>query len=119
MKPVHFENRNRFYLVLQTADDPKSILQSIETVAKLSSRERMPLLIARALPGVELKHLQVPPQELPRRALSLYFAVDSHSDQWAQIEKGNNIALYWDNAPEDLEVELMLVGRTRNSEVCR
>jgi len=112
MKPVHFENRNRFYLVLRTEDDPKSILQSMDTVAKLSSRERMPLLIARALPGVELEHLQVPPQELPRRALSLYFAVDSHSDQWALIEKGNNIALYWDNAPEDLEVELMLVGRT-------
>ena len=27
-------------------------------------------------------------------------------------QKGSNIALYWDAAPEDLKVELMIVGRT-------
>ena len=74
----------------------------------------MPILIARALPGVGLEHLPVPPQELPRRAHSIYFAVDHHSDHWALVEKGRNIALYWDNAPEDLEVELMVVERDDN-----
>ena len=112
MKPAHFESRNRYYLVLRTEEDPKVVIQAIGTVVKLSSRERLPLLIARALPGVGLEHLSVPPQELPRRSYSIYFAVDSNCEQWALIEKGNNIALYWDNAPEDLEVELMLVGRS-------
>jgi len=112
MKPVHFENRNRFYLVLRTEEDAKTVIDSIATAAKLSSRERLPLLIARALPGVQLGHLPVPPQELPRRAWSVYFEVDNAGEQWPLIEKGNNIALYWDNAPEDLEVELMLVGRS-------
>jgi type VI secretion system protein ImpJ len=111
MRPVHFESRNRYYLVLRTEEEPKSVIDAIDTVVKLSSRERLPLLIARALPGVGLEHLPVPPQELPRRSYSIYFSVDSNCDQWALIEKGNNIALYWDNAPEDLEVELMLVGR--------
>lgn len=111
MKPDHFESRNRYYLVLRTEEEPKSVIQSIDTVVKLSSRERLPLLIARALPGLGLEHLPTPPQELPRRSYSVYFAVDSNSEQWALIKKGNNIALYWDNAPEDLEVELMLVGR--------
>ncbi|UCF86328.1 MAG: type VI secretion system baseplate subunit TssK, partial [Desulfobacteraceae bacterium] len=37
---------------------------------------------------------------------------DHHSDQWAQVQQGHNIALYWDTAPEDLKVELMVVGRT-------
>lgn len=112
MKPVHFASRNRFYLVLRTEEDPKTVIQSIETVVKLGARERLPLLIARALPGVGLEHLPTPPQELPRRSYSIYFAVDSNCEQWALIEKGNNIALYWDNAPEDLEAELMLVGRS-------
>jgi type VI secretion system protein ImpJ len=38
--------------------------------------------------------------------------VNHHSDQWALVQKGNNIALYWDSAPEDLEVELMVAGRS-------
>ena len=112
MKPTHFESRNRFFLVLKTEEEPKLVLQTMAAAAKLSSRERIPLLIARALPGIGLDHLPNPPQELPRRAFSLYFAIDSHHEQWALVERGHNIALYWDNAPDDLEVELMIVGRS-------
>ena len=111
LKPAIFEGRNRFYLVLKTEADPKSAIQSVAAIAKLSSREHLPILIARALTGIGLEHLPVPPQELPRRANSIYFAVDHHSDQWALVQKGHNIALYWDNAPEDMEVELMVVGK--------
>jgi type VI secretion system protein ImpJ len=111
LKPSLFEGRNRYYLVFRTEVDPKSILQSLGSLAKLSSREYVPILIARALPGIGLEHLAVPPQELPRRTHSLYFAIDHNHDQWAQVERNHNIALYWDAAPEDLKVELMVVGR--------
>lgn len=112
LSPTIFEGRNRFYLVFETTGDPQSMLQSLETMAKLGSRESLPILIARALPGIRLEHLAIPPQELPRRAHSVYFRIDHHSDQWAQVERGHNIALYWDSAPEDLKVELMVVGRS-------
>ena len=112
LKPAVFEAKNRFYLVMRTDEDPKLMIEHVATVAKLSSRDRLPILIARSLPGIALEHLPVPPQELPRRASTLYFAVDTHHDQWALVEKGRNIALYWDNAPEDLEIELMVVGRS-------
>lgn len=111
LEPAMFEGRNRFYLVLKTEEDPKSVARSLLSMGKLSSREHLPILIARALPGIALEHLSSPPQELPRRASSLYFKVDHHGDQWAFVKKGNNIALYWDRAPEDLEVELMIAGR--------
>jgi len=112
LSPAVFEGRNRFYLVLETEEEPESVLQSVETIAKLGSRESLPILIARALPGIRLRHLPVPPQELPRRAHCIYFQVDHHSDQWPQVEKAHNIALYWDTAPDDLKAELMVVGRS-------
>jgi type VI secretion system protein ImpJ len=111
MKPAVFEGNNRFYLVLKTDEDPGQVVQAVETVAKLSSREQLPLLIARALPGIGLAHLPVPPQELPRRARSIYYTIDNHGGAWTSVMRGNNIALYWDNAPEDLSAELMVVGR--------
>jgi type VI secretion system protein ImpJ len=111
MKPSQFKSRNRFFLVLKSEEDPKALLQSVATVAKLSSRERLPLLIARALPGITLEHLPNPPQELPRRAFSTHFAIDTRCEQWELVQKENNIALYWDDAPADLEVELMIVER--------
>ena len=112
LPPSIFVGGNRYYLVLDTEADPKSVGQSLSTIAKLSSRETLPLLIARSLPAVGLKHLEAPPQELPRRARSIYFQIDHHSDQWAAVQQGNNLALYWDAAPEDLKAELMVVERS-------
>lgn len=111
LKPEMFEGRNRFYLVFNTEEDPKSLIHYVTTIAKLGSRERLPILIAKAISGIKVEHLSVAPPQLPRRAHATYFAIDHHSDQWALVTKGNNIALYWDNAPEDLEVELMVVGK--------
>lgn len=106
-----FEGRKRFYLVCETDLDSQHVLQALEGISKLSTRETLPILIARALPGVRLDHLEVPPQELPRRAGAVYCQIDHHSDQWDQVQQQGNLALYWDAAPEDLKLELMVVGR--------
>ena len=105
-----FEGRNRFYLVLETEADPPTVINALETIAKLGSREILPILIARALSGISLQHLMVPPQELPRRAHCIYFQIEHTSDQWAQVQQSHNLALYWDAAPHDLKMELMIVG---------
>lgn len=112
LKPTMFEGSNRFYLVIETEEDPKSVLHSLKTSAKLGTRETLPILMARALPGIKLQHLPVPPQELPRRARSIYFQINHHGDQWGHVQKKNNIALLWDTAPKDLKVEMMIVGRS-------
>jgi type VI secretion system protein ImpJ len=112
LNPAIFGGNYRYYLVFETQADPQPLLQSLETAGKLGAREALPLLIAKALPGIRLDHLVLPPQELPRRAFSIYFQLDHHSDLWSRVEKGKNLALYWDTAPEDLKVELMVVGRS-------
>ncbi|MEW6381891.1 MAG: type VI secretion system baseplate subunit TssK [bacterium] len=112
LAPGLFDGGNRFYLVLKTEAAPGPALQSLKTVAKLNCRESLPILIARSLPGIRMEHLSTPPQELPRRSNCLYFQIDHHAENWAPVEKNRNLALYWDDAPEDLEVELMVVGRS-------
>jgi type VI secretion system protein ImpJ len=110
LPPAIFEGRNRFYLVFSTETEIETLIQTIQSISKLGTRETLPLLIARSLPGIQIEHLEIPPQELPRRANSLYFQINHHHDQWVQVEKGHNLALYWDTAPGDLQVELMAVG---------
>ena len=106
-----FDGHNRFFLVIESEADPQSILRSLETTAKLSSRESLPILIARALPGIKLNHLPSPPQELPKRANTIYLQIDQNSDQWTNVQKTKNIAMFWDTTPDDLKIELMVVGR--------
>lgn len=111
LKPAIFEGRNRFYLAVKTEEDPKNVLQALEDIAKLSSREHLEMLVSRSLPGIGLQYLQITPQELPRRVNTVYFAINHHDDQWAAVTKQHCLALYWNSAPADLEIELMVVGR--------
>ncbi|MBC2714127.1 MAG: type VI secretion system baseplate subunit TssK [Desulfobacteraceae bacterium] len=110
LQPAIFEGRNRFFLVFTTDTDPQPLIHDAANIAKLGSREILPILIARALPGIRLEHFASPPQELPRRANSVYFQIDHHSDHWEQVKREKNLALYWDAAPQDLKIELMAVG---------
>lgn len=112
LAPAIFEGRNRFYLVVETETESKTVIEALQGIAKLSSREVLPLLIARALPGVSVVHLPVPPQELPRRAHCLYFQLNQHGDQWGKVEESRNMALYWNAAPDDFKAELMVIGRS-------
>ena len=112
LPPGVFQGQNRFYLVITTDQEAQQHLSSFTSLAKMGAREILPILIARALPGINLTGLESPPQELPRRANSLYFKIDHHGDQWQQVERNHNLAVFWDAAPEDLKVELMVVGRS-------
>ncbi|NMC75017.1 MAG: type VI secretion system baseplate subunit TssK, partial [Geobacteraceae bacterium] len=111
LKPAVFEGRNRYYLAVKTDADPKTVLVTLVDIAKLSSREQMHTLVTQALPGIGLEYIQVPPQELPRRAHTHYFTIDHHDDQWLLVERNRSLALYWHDAPDDANIELMVVGR--------
>lgn len=112
INPKIFEGQNRFYIVISTESDHEAVKHAIDTIVKVSSREALPLIIARALPGIKLTHLPLPPQELPRRVNSIYFQVDHHSEKWQQVQKNGNLAIYWDTDIEDLRIELMVTGRS-------
>lgn len=110
--PHIFEEGNRFFIVMESEADREALIESIRHIAKFSARESLPILIAQSLPGVKLNPLDMLPQELPRRSNAVYFQVDHHGKQWDLIKGGSNLALYWDTAPGDLKVELMVVRRT-------
>lgn len=111
LPPALFEGKNRFYLVLNTSEEQKAELDHFGSMAKTGARESLPILIARALPGIKSVYLDSPPQELPRKTGSAYYQIDINSDLWQQVQKNRNMAIFWDTAPKDLKAELMVVGR--------
>ena len=105
-----FQGNNRYFIRLRLEPGHEYIIQNLQSTAKVSAREYLPMLIARALPGVQVGFMPNPPNELPRRADSTYFEVDPRGDAWTAIRNGNNIAIYFDNAPgEDVDMELLVI----------
>ena len=106
-----FGQRNRFYLVLRSEAPAEKLIDLVPSGACLASLEEMPKLIAHALPGVELIHMPVAPQGLPRRSYSYYFRIEQQSQQWESVEKDSSVSLYWLDAPDDLKAEIVVIRR--------
>lgn len=106
-----FGPRNQFYLILRSEAPRESLLASFQAGAKFAEVNDLPLLVQRALPGVELIHMPAAPQGLPRRSYSYYFRIETAANAWERVEKSCNVALDWPEAPADLKVELVVLRR--------
>ncbi|MBI5016523.1 MAG: type VI secretion system baseplate subunit TssK [Deltaproteobacteria bacterium] len=104
-----FEGNNRYYLSVRTAFGQDAVINALLSTSKLSSREYLPIVIARALPGVPLEHLASPPAELPRRPDTLYFALDPSGGAWEAVRNGLNAAVYFDSPPGEIGLQLMVI----------
>ncbi len=111
LNPEFFDGNNHYYIVIRTDEEVKTILDTVEIEVKVGALKILPVLIERALPGAVIEYLPAPPQELPRRSDSIYYRVDNHDQQWGVVEKEKTIGLYWEDPPEDLRVEIMIVRR--------
>ena len=111
LPPESLDLRNTFYLVLHTALDISSLLDATRNLVKVCSLECALTLVARALPGIPLEHVDVPPPGLPRKAHSHYFRIARENPLWEHVEKDKNIALIWDECPEDLKAEIVVLKK--------
>lgn len=100
-----------FYLVLRTERSFDELLDSFLSFAKFGSAGEVPIFIQRSLPGVPLRHLKSQPEGLPRRPNSNYFRISMDNSAWGAVAREFSVMLHWDDAPEDLRVELVTVRR--------
>lgn len=100
-----------FYLIVNTVSDFEASEKSLLTAAKLTSRDTVEVLQERSLPGVGMVYMSSVPPGLPRRPNSYYLRLDIHDDQWSSVVRQENVALLWNEAPEDTKVELVVVRK--------
>lgn len=105
----YFANRNRFYLVTQTANRHDATSEDFLRTARLAAPSALPTMINHALPGIDLIEVTTPPQGLPQRANAHYYRIEQMSAEWEQVEHVAEVALFWPDAPDDLRVQLVVL----------
>lgn len=106
-----FEDRADFFLVVNSKDDWDDYSQSFFTAAKLASKNTIDVLIDRSLPGIGLIHTPTAPSGLPKKDHAHYVRIDIHDDEWLSVQRQQNLVLHWDEAPEELQIELVILKR--------
>jgi len=104
---------SRFYLGL-TADVPeKELLMSVLQRIKMSSRDRLEILIPSAMPGLTLVHVANPPHGLSTKPGYVYFGMEQAGDFWQGIQASGSIAFYFPADLPGLNMEMYAL-RERN-----
>ncbi|PYY13141.1 MAG: hypothetical protein DMG61_14395 [Acidobacteria bacterium] len=78
-------------------------------IVKVCSQEWISKLVARALPGVVMRHLTVPPAAISPKVEFQYFSLDKMGPCWDHIASTREVGVY---VPDDLpsvELELQVV----------
>lgn len=85
---------SRWILEVQSPIGEADLIAGVPRLAKVCSARFVVELIKRALPGLTLKHLPVPPQQIAARVESQYFSVHKSGPCWEHILQTRQVGIY-------------------------
>jgi type VI secretion system protein ImpJ len=97
----------KFFLGVSAKASEKELIIGVAQRIKMSSRDRLDVLISSAMPGLSLIHTSNPPEGLSTKPGFLYFALDQQSQFWRGIQGAGSIAFYFPNNYPDLKLEML------------
>jgi len=102
-------DRARWILAVQAAIGDAELISRTTQLVKVCSAQFVPQLVKRALPGMELTHLPVPPSAVSPRVESQYFAISRAGPCWDHILQTRRVGIYVPGEIPSPRVELLVV----------
>jgi type VI secretion system protein ImpJ len=85
------------------------LISKTAQLVKVCSSKFVPELVKRALPGLTLSHMQVPPSAISVRVESQYFTISRSGPCWEHIMKSRNVGVYVPGELPSPEMELIVL----------
>jgi type VI secretion system protein ImpJ len=99
----------QFYIALMAGVPEEKVVREVPLKAKISSLDRVNLLIAQAVRGVPVKHLPAPPAEIPVQPGRSYFQMIKQGEHWEAVKSSRTMSIYIPPEFTGLKIELMAV----------
>ena len=104
--------RARWILGVRSSIGESEQLRLVPRLVKICSARFVPELVKRALPGMTLTHLQVPPTAIRSAADMQYFAIDTSGACWEHILHTKNVGIYIPGEIADPEFTVTAIVET-------
>ncbi len=102
-------DRARWMLSVHSALGDADVITRTLQVVKVCSAQFVPQLVKRALPGMELTHVPVPPSAVARKVESQYFSVGRAGPCWDHIVQTRRVGIYIPGEIPNPEIELLVI----------
>jgi type VI secretion system protein ImpJ len=104
--------RSRWVFGVRSSVADSQVLRQTPKLVKVCSAEGVSKLVQRALPGMELMHLPVPPAALHAHADMHYFAISLTGACWQHILQTKNVGVYLPGDLGDATFEITIITET-------
>lgn len=104
-----FLKEQTFFIGIYMSAHDTSWIDRFAQFVKVGSREQMETIVASALPGVQLTHMQRPPSKLPVKSGYEYFRLDPYGQYWERIRADRSLALFISQEFEQAKIDLVTV----------
>jgi len=101
--------RSRWVFALQSNIGEAEMISRTPKLVKISSGVSLADVVKRALPGLRLTHLPMPPSAISPKVESQYFGVSKTGTLWEQIMETRKVGVYVPGELPDPEIELLVV----------
>lgn len=104
--------RARWILGMRSALGESELLRLTPKLVKVCSSKFVPELVKRALPGMQLTHLPVPPSAIRAEADMQYFSIEITGPCWEHILQTRSVGIYIPGEISNPEFELTVIVET-------
>jgi type VI secretion system protein ImpJ len=101
--------RSRWILGIHSPVGEADLISKTTQLVKVCSAKFVPELVKRALPGLALTHLQVPPSAVAAKVESQYFAISRTGPCWEHLMQTRRVGVYVPGELPSPEMELIVL----------
>lgn len=107
---THLAKNDFYFAVLSPMDDPMWV-KHFERIVKVGARADVEMIVASALQGLRIAHMQRPPSNLPIKSGYEYFRLEPKGDFWDRVVSERTLGVYLPKAFIKAKMEIVLVPK--------
>lgn len=101
--------QSEFFVAVAAEIPEERLVKEFPVKAKVSSVDRVQQLLMMAVPGLTLRHVPNPPEEIPVQPGRSYFRLDPTGEHWDAIVQSHSFAFHVPPDFTGVEIELMAI----------
>lgn len=99
----------KMYLAMAAEMPEADLIQKAPQLVKPCSATHLEHLVRNALPGMSMRHLQIPPSAIPVKLNYQYFSLNQDGPAWEAIRRSRNFATWVPSDFPNPQLELIIV----------
>ncbi|MBA2920540.1 type VI secretion system baseplate subunit TssK [Sphingomonas sp. MAH-20] len=103
-----------FVLAVRGAVDSEQLRANMPRRTKIGSVEHIRDLVMRQLPGADIYPMPAEPRQIPFRANTVYFSINTRHEQWSAVRTSGAVALHVAGEIPGLELEMWAIRGTQS-----